>query len=249
MKLVTLAVAAERLGWDFTFETTIVTTGTLDSDGVLHGDLILRGSGDPSLGVGDTHAEQTLDGWAQTLVDEGIRRVDGRLICDDQSIAGTGLGAGWSWDYLSAGYAAPVAGLQVNENAAQVTMTPGQAAGQAAGVVLSPPESGLTIVGTVTTAAAGSPVSDQSRTRPRRDRGSREWIHPAGTGCRALRRRGSSRALCSSDVRVSACAARHRSSATVSCRYTTWRRRLRWMRPRRFACGTSHRRCASSLSR
>ena len=159
MKLVTLAVAAERLGWDFTFETTIVTTGTLDSDGVLHGDLILRGSGDPSLGVGDTHAEQTLDAWAQKLVDEGIRRVDGRLICDDQIIAGTGLGAGWSWDYLSAGYAAPVAGLQVNENAAQVTMTPGQAAGQAAAVVLSPPESGLTIVGTVTTAAAGSPVS------------------------------------------------------------------------------------------
>ena len=159
MKLVTLAVAAERLGWDFTFETTIVTTGTLDSDGVLHGDLILRGSGDPSLGVGDIHAEQTLDAWAQMLADEGIRRVDGRLICDDQSIAGTGLGAGWSWDYLSAGYAAPVAGLQVNENAAQVTMTPGQAAGQAAGVVLSPPESGLTIVGTVTTVAAGSPIS------------------------------------------------------------------------------------------
>ncbi len=159
MKLVTLAVAAERLGWDFTFETTVVTTGTLDSDGVLHGDLILRGSGDPSLGVGDTHAEQTLDGWAQTIVDQGLRRVDGRLICDDQSIAGTGLGAGWSWDYLSAGYAAPVAGLQVNENAAQVTMTPGQAAGQAAAVVLAPAESGLTIVGTVTTAPAGSPVS------------------------------------------------------------------------------------------
>ena len=31
MKLVTLAVAAERLGWDFTFETTIVSTGSLDA--------------------------------------------------------------------------------------------------------------------------------------------------------------------------------------------------------------------------
>src|SRR4051794_13523255 len=44
MKLVTLAVAAERLGWDFTFETVIVSTGALDADGVLHGDLVLRGS-------------------------------------------------------------------------------------------------------------------------------------------------------------------------------------------------------------
>ena len=166
MKLVTLAVAAERIGWDFTFETTVVTTGTLDSDGVLHGDLILRGSGDPSLGVGDTHAEQTLDGWAQTIADQGIRRVDGRLICDDQVIPGTGLGAGWSWDYLSAGYAAPVAGLQVNENAAQVTMTPAQATGQAAVVALAPPESGLTIVGNGDDRSRWIARQDQSRTRP-----------------------------------------------------------------------------------
>ena len=91
MKIVTLAVAAERLGWDFTFETTVVSTGALDTDGVLHGDLVLRGSGDPSLGVGDTRADQTMDGSAQTLFDQGIRRVDGHLIGDDQIIPGTGL--------------------------------------------------------------------------------------------------------------------------------------------------------------
>jgi D-alanyl-D-alanine carboxypeptidase/D-alanyl-D-alanine-endopeptidase (penicillin-binding protein 4) len=159
MKLVTLAVAADRLGWDFTFETAVVSTGTLDAEGVLHGDLVLRGSGDPSLGVGDTHAEPILDRWAQTLFDQGIRRIDGRLIGDDQVITGTGLGAGWSWDYLSAGYAAPVGGLQVNENAAQVTMTPSQTVGQPATVVLTPPESGLTVVGSVTTAPAGSAVT------------------------------------------------------------------------------------------
>ena len=159
MKLVTLAVAAERLGWDFTFETTIVSTGAVDADGVLHGDLVLRGSADPSLGVGDTHAEETLDDWAQTLFDQGIRRVDGRLIGDAQVIPGTGLGAGWSWVYLGAGYAAPIAGLQVNENAAQITLTPGQSAGDPAAAVLTPAESGLTVRSSVTTAAAGSPVS------------------------------------------------------------------------------------------
>ena len=106
-----------------------------------------------------TRTEQTLDDWAHTLFDQGIRRVDGRLIGDAQVIPGSGLGAGWSWDYLGAAYAAPVAGLQVNENAAQITLTPGQAAGDPAAAVLAPAESGLTVVSSIATAPAGSPVS------------------------------------------------------------------------------------------
>src|SRR6187397_1070769 len=49
MKVVTLAVAAERLGWDWHFSTRIETTGPLE-DGVLRGDLIVAGDGDPTIG-------------------------------------------------------------------------------------------------------------------------------------------------------------------------------------------------------
>src|SRR5215471_17443618 len=44
MKVVTLAAAAEKLGWDYTYTTRVYTTGKV-ADGVLQGDLIVVGSG------------------------------------------------------------------------------------------------------------------------------------------------------------------------------------------------------------
>ena len=48
MKLLTLAVAATRLGWDYRFETRLETAGPIES-GSLRGDLIVTGTGDPSI--------------------------------------------------------------------------------------------------------------------------------------------------------------------------------------------------------
>ena len=47
MKIVTLAAAAEALGWDHRFKTTLESSGTIDA-GTLKGDLIVRGGGDPT---------------------------------------------------------------------------------------------------------------------------------------------------------------------------------------------------------
>ena len=46
MKIVTLAAAAERLGWDYVYDTRLVAAGSIDA-GVLDGDLLVVGSGDP----------------------------------------------------------------------------------------------------------------------------------------------------------------------------------------------------------
>ncbi len=48
MKLVTVAVAAERLGWDFSYRTTLEASGAVE-DGTLDGDLIVTSDGDPSI--------------------------------------------------------------------------------------------------------------------------------------------------------------------------------------------------------
>ena len=48
-KLVSVATAADAVGWDYRFETTLLTTGSI-SQGRLFGDLIIVGSGDPSIG-------------------------------------------------------------------------------------------------------------------------------------------------------------------------------------------------------
>src|SRR2546426_936133 len=48
MKILTLAAAAETLGWDYRYTTTLETTGAVEN-GVLRGDLIVRGTGDPTI--------------------------------------------------------------------------------------------------------------------------------------------------------------------------------------------------------
>ena len=63
MKIVTLAVAAERLGWDFTFETRLEAAGAIDG-GTLKGDLVVTGTGDPSIASLDFVPASTLESWA-----------------------------------------------------------------------------------------------------------------------------------------------------------------------------------------
>jgi D-alanyl-D-alanine carboxypeptidase/D-alanyl-D-alanine-endopeptidase (penicillin-binding protein 4) len=158
MKLLTMAVAAERLGWDYRFETKLEATGPV-VNGALHGDLIVTGSGDPSIVSQDFGAAPVFGEWAQALRAAGITRIDGRLIGDDNAFDDEGLGAGWAWDYLAAGYAAPSGALSYNENVAVVQVRPGAAAGEPARVELSPPGHLLDAVNEVRTGASGSATS------------------------------------------------------------------------------------------
>jgi D-alanyl-D-alanine carboxypeptidase/D-alanyl-D-alanine-endopeptidase (penicillin-binding protein 4) len=151
MKLVTVAAAAARLGWDFRFVTTLTARGVV-GDGVLHGDLVVEGSGDPSVTSPDLEGAALFDAWADALREAGISRVDGRLVGDDSAFADEPLGAGWAWDYLSAGYAAPSGALNYNENVAVIRITPGTAAGLPAHVTVGPPGHGLEPSILVTTA-------------------------------------------------------------------------------------------------
>ena len=114
MKILTLAAAAERLGWDYTFPTTIRAAGPI-VDGVLQGDLVVHGTGDPMLNARQVSPTAVLDGWADAIRAAGVHRVAGRLVGDDNAFDDQPFGQGWSWDYLQDGYAAPVGALQVYE--------------------------------------------------------------------------------------------------------------------------------------
>jgi serine-type D-Ala-D-Ala carboxypeptidase/endopeptidase (penicillin-binding protein 4) len=65
-----------------------------------------------------------LDEWAAALRQAGITQIAGRVIGDDQAFDDDWLGAGWSWDYLQYGYAAPIGALQFNENVAWLGVRP-----------------------------------------------------------------------------------------------------------------------------
>jgi D-alanyl-D-alanine carboxypeptidase/D-alanyl-D-alanine-endopeptidase (penicillin-binding protein 4) len=78
-KLATAAVALDVLGPEHRFRTELLATGTID-EGVLRGDLILKGGGDPSLDVAD------LLELVVRLEMSGIRYVEGRFLIDDLAL-------------------------------------------------------------------------------------------------------------------------------------------------------------------
>jgi D-alanyl-D-alanine carboxypeptidase/D-alanyl-D-alanine-endopeptidase (penicillin-binding protein 4) len=165
MKIVTLAAAAEKLGWDYRFETTLLTEGSLEG-GALLGDLVVVGTGDPSLVAADGMADRVFAEWADRLKQRGIRMISGRIIGDDNAFEEQTLGFGWSWDDLPDDYAAGVGALQFNEDALRVTVAPGPAAGDSAAVSVTPGGSALIVINAVATGAPGSPASISMRRWP-----------------------------------------------------------------------------------
>ena len=158
MKVLTMAVAAQRLGWDFQYETKLEAAGVV-KDGVLHGDLIVTGSGDPTIGSPDQGIAPVFQEWTDALLKAGIRRVSGRVIGDDNAFDDQGPGAGWAWDYLNAGYAAPAGALSYSENVVTIRVRPGAAEGTPAALDIRPAGHRFEIRNEATTGAAGSPAS------------------------------------------------------------------------------------------
>ncbi|HET6522714.1 MAG TPA: D-alanyl-D-alanine carboxypeptidase, partial [Geminicoccaceae bacterium] len=78
-KLATAVVALDVLGPGHRFRTELLAGGAVRG-GVLHGDLILTGGGDPALDVAD------LLGLAVRLRASGVHRVAGRLLVDDTAL-------------------------------------------------------------------------------------------------------------------------------------------------------------------
>jgi len=87
-KLPLAYAALSLLGPGYRFSTEVVGTGTLVG-GVWHGDLWLRGFGDPTLGPSD------LDGLAIEVASRGIRHVDGAVIADESWFDAVRTGPGW----------------------------------------------------------------------------------------------------------------------------------------------------------
>ena len=154
MKIVTLAAAAEILGWDYRFKTTLESDAEIQG-GALKGNLIVRGSGDPTINSRDDRARVLFDEWAAALKAAGVTRIEGNIVADATAFDSRGLGQGWSWDYLEAGYAAPSGALEFNENIATLTIRPGAKAGDPAQLEL-PPSTGLALLHNVVTGEAGS---------------------------------------------------------------------------------------------
>ncbi len=117
IKLYTTAAALDVLGPDYQYVTTVWTDGAISED-VLQGNVIVRGSGDPSIGgrFHDGDMLFTLRAWADSLRALGINRIEGNIIGDDDVFDDVPLGNGWSWDDEPYWYSAEISGLTFNDN-------------------------------------------------------------------------------------------------------------------------------------
>lgn len=153
LKLYTTALAFEQLGPEHRFTTDVFRSGAV-SNGVLSGNLIIRGGGDPSLSRryfgGD--GNEPMRALARQVAAAGIRRVMGDVIGDDRAFEAKPVPDGWLQRYLHASYAARVSALSLNENLVQVVVTPGRA-GRAAAVRLDPATTAFTVSNAATTRA------------------------------------------------------------------------------------------------
>jgi D-alanyl-D-alanine carboxypeptidase/D-alanyl-D-alanine-endopeptidase (penicillin-binding protein 4) len=154
-KTLTVAAAAERLGWDYRFTTRLLATGPIGNTGVLDGDLVIVGDGDPTINPRHPDRWEVFDRWAEALKARGINAISGNVVGDDNRFDEPGWGVGWAWDNLQDGYGAPVGALQFNENQAEVIVGPGIGPGAPGVVATSPIGSGLFVVNKVVTSAAG----------------------------------------------------------------------------------------------
>lgn len=151
MKLVTAAAAGELLGWDHQFETKVVAAAPVDQ-GVLRGDLVVIGGGDPSISE-RSETPGTLRALARRVREAGITRIEGGIVGHDDLFDDDGVGAGWTLDNLPYGYSAAVSALEYNEGSVDLVIQAGAAAGDPVIVQARPEGGGLQIDNRLVTVA------------------------------------------------------------------------------------------------
>lgn len=170
MKLVTGATAVTQLGLGYQWRTVVAARGPVH-DGTLEGDLVVRGSGDPSVSThvrGDALAP--LRAIADSLRQHGITRIRGSVTAAPSPFTDDPLGFGWSWSDLDEPYAAGVDALFFNEGFTEIVVHGGARAGDPVRA-RTQPLSGfpplLVRARTVAPLPSGAGASDSAAARPR----------------------------------------------------------------------------------
>lgn len=152
MKLFTTAAAYDLLGPSFEFKTVLSIRGSVDSTGVLNGDVKITGGGDPSIGgrFHDGQSTAVIRNFAEDLKRAGIRTITGDVILEHGYFDTEYVHPTWPEDQLVNWYEAPVAALSIQEGCVMVRVRPGSAGGPAI-VEMEPPNRYMRIVNTATT--------------------------------------------------------------------------------------------------
>jgi D-alanyl-D-alanine carboxypeptidase/D-alanyl-D-alanine-endopeptidase (penicillin-binding protein 4) len=148
-KLVVSAAAAVLLPPDGSVTTSVYGAGPLEA-GVLRGDLVLYGRGDPTMSRRCYDADTTRAGACETdpmrgmrelaaaVHASGVRRVAGDIVGDGSYFEPGSVHETWESGDLLWWYAAPVTGLAFNDNSVDVRWEPGPSAGAPGRISVTP---------------------------------------------------------------------------------------------------------------
>lgn len=142
MKLLTTQVALDQLGPGFTWKTTFYKEGELRSDGVLSGNLYIKGGGDPKLSL------EVAWRMLQKLRAFGVKRIQGDLVFDKSVFEPMTQDPSAFDDQPLRPYNVGADALLINFNALLLTFVPDLQAGVAR-VQVQPPLQGLVVQPTV----------------------------------------------------------------------------------------------------
>jgi D-alanyl-D-alanine carboxypeptidase/D-alanyl-D-alanine-endopeptidase (penicillin-binding protein 4) len=149
-KLLTAAIAFDKLGATYTFKTSVYQDSAFDpGTGACKGTVYIRGGGDPSLVV------ERLWLFVQHLTCMGVTSIEKDIVLDDSFFDTVSCGPGFYEDSADNPYMAPVNALSVNFNCVSVWVRPGATVGSPAFSSLLPKSKIVSLSSNAQTAAGG----------------------------------------------------------------------------------------------
>ncbi|MBB6463023.1 D-alanyl-D-alanine carboxypeptidase/D-alanyl-D-alanine endopeptidase [Flammeovirga kamogawensis] len=125
-KLFTTGIGLKKLGEAFKYETKVSYSGQI-TEGVLDGDLIIHGAGDPTLQL------RSLDSAIVASI-PSLKKITGKVIIDASLYGQVTTPPKWVWEDLGNYYGAGVASLNINDNMYYLYLKTGNE-GQVASIV------------------------------------------------------------------------------------------------------------------
>ncbi len=164
LKLLTTATALSALGADYRFVTTVMYTDSIQA-GLFEGTLLVKGSGDPTLGSdkmpGQLNYQTLIRNWVVAFKSKGIRTFKGVLKIDATHFEFNSIPKDYTWGDIGNYYGAGSFGFNVNDNQYILSLKPGSTVGATTTVVsIIPLDTASTFNNHIKTGAAGS--GDQS---------------------------------------------------------------------------------------
>lgn len=119
-KLFSTATAFELLGKEYAPQTRIYLDNPLPQNGIIQGNLWIRGGGDVTLGSRYYNADGTessfLEQWADSLLKMGVKKINGAIYADGSEFGYEALPDGWAWGDMGNYYGAGASGLPIYDN-------------------------------------------------------------------------------------------------------------------------------------